>query len=223
MSAAGPAEPAIGWQAAEVSEELPGLRLLYSAVDVVRRGPVTGDSPPDIESRLRELSNRVRGARAIGIRREPVPAAYRVFFRQVGMDPDIERTPMESAVLERMLRGGFLSGGLLDDVMLIALLDTGVPVWALDGSDVRGPLGIRQSRDGEPLGRGRDAPLLPEGRLVVADEDAALAILFGALAPAHRPHARSGRVMLYAVLVPGVPGLFAEEALWSCASSLGTR
>ncbi len=54
-----------------------------------RAQPLTGDSPPDIEARLRELSNRVRGARAIGISREPIPAAYRVFFRQVGLDPDL--------------------------------------------------------------------------------------------------------------------------------------
>lgn len=222
MSPAAGAEPAVGWQAPRVAEELPGLRLLYSEVEVARAGSLTGDSPPDIVSRLRELSNRVRGARAIGIRREPVPAAYRVFFRQVGMDPDVDRTPIEAAVLERMLRGGFLTGGLLDDILLIALLDTGVPVWALDAEGVRGALGIRQSREGEPLGRLGDAPLLPEGRLVVADQETALAVLFGERGPGHVPRARTGRVTLYAVQVPGVPALFAEEALWACAASLGS-
>jgi DNA/RNA-binding domain of Phe-tRNA-synthetase-like protein len=222
LSAPAGADPAVGWQAPQVAAELPGLALLYSEVEVARAGSLTGDSPPDIESRLRELSNRVRGARAIGIRREPIPAAYRVFFRQVGMDPDVERTPVEAAVLERMLRGGFLSGGLLDDILLIALIDTGVPVWALDADGVRGSLGIRQSREGEPLGRLGDAPLLPEGRLVVADEDAALAVLFGERGPGHLPRARTGRLLLYAVQVPGVPALFAEEALWACTSSLGT-
>jgi DNA/RNA-binding domain of Phe-tRNA-synthetase-like protein len=223
VSAAGPGEPLVGWQAAALEEELPGLRLMYTEVEVNRAGSLTGDSPRDIEARLRELSNRVRGARAIGLRREPVPAAYRVFFRQVGMDPDVQRTPIEDAVLERMLRGGFLSGGMLDDILLIALIDTGVPVWALDADDVRGPLGIRQCRDGEPLGRGADPPLLPEGRLVVADEDAALAVLFGECAPGHVPRGRSSRLVLFAVQVPGVPSLFAEEALWACTSSLRAR
>ena len=55
------------------------------------------------------LSNRCRGARAVTLRREPVPAAYRVFFRHIGLDPDVVRTPIEAAVLERMLHGGFLS------------------------------------------------------------------------------------------------------------------
>ena len=215
-----PEPPREGAVEATVAAELPGLRLLCSEVDVGRGGSLTGDSPPDVQARLRELSNRVRGARAIGIRREPLPAAYRVFFRQVGIDPDVQRTPIEEAVLERMLRGGFLSGGMLEDILLIALLDTGVPVWALDADAVEGELGIRLSGEAEQLGRGSDPPLLPQGRLVVADERSALAVLFGERAPGHAPHARTSRLTLYAVQVPGVPALYAEEALWAAASSL---
>ena len=125
--------------------------------------PLTGPSTREVSERLRELSNRFRGARAVGVRREPVPAAYRVFFRQIGLDPTSVRTPIEAAVLERMLRGGFLGGGLLADVLLIALIDTGVPVWALDADSVDGPLGIRPSREGERLGRSRGPGLPPGG------------------------------------------------------------
>ena len=89
----------------------------------------------------------------MAIRREPVPAAYRVFFRHIGLDPDVVRTPIEAAVLERMLRGGFLTGGLLEDVLLIALVDTGVPVWALDAERRRRP--ARHPR--EPRGRAAGA------------------------------------------------------------------
>jgi DNA/RNA-binding domain of Phe-tRNA-synthetase-like protein len=213
-------EPTAGWRAPEIEQELPGLELLCCEAEVRRRERLTGDSPPDIEARLRELSNRVRGARAIGIRREPVPAAYRIFFRHIGMDPDLERTPIEAAVLERMLHGGFLSGGLIADVLLIAMMDTGVPVWALDAEQTEGALGIRPSREGEPLGRSHDPPLLPEGRLVVADSSSALAVLFGDRAPGHEPKARTTRVTLYAVRVPGVPALYAEESLWDCVNAL---
>ncbi len=212
--------PAEGWRSAVLERELPGLLLIESEVRVGRPGPLTGDSPPDVEARLRELSSRVRGARAIGIRTEPVPSAYRVFFRHIGLDPDVERTPVEAAVLERMLHGGFLSGGMLEDILLIALMDTGVPVWALDAAGVEGPLGIRPSLEGEPLGRSKDPPLLPDGRLVVADASAALAPLFGECAPGHRPGSRSERLRLFALQVPGVPALYVEEALWSAASAL---
>ena len=130
---------AAGWCAVEVEEELPGLRLLIGEALHTRAQPLTGGSPPEVRQRLRELSNRFRGARAVGVRREPVPAAYRVFFRQIGLDPDVVRTPIEAAVLERMLSGGFLPSSLLEDVLLIALLDTGVPVWALDTDRLDGP------------------------------------------------------------------------------------
>jgi DNA/RNA-binding domain of Phe-tRNA-synthetase-like protein len=213
-------EPVVGWLAREVELELPELCLLSCDVEVARRGSLTGDSPPDIEARLRAFSSRVRGAKAVGLRLEPVPAAYRVFFRHIGIDPDVERTPIEAAILERMLRGGFPTGGLLEDVLLIALLDTGVPVWALDSATLDGPLGVRTSLEGEPLGRSADAAPLAAGRLVVADAGGPLAVLFGDVAAAHRPKRRAARLTLFAVRVAGVPALYAEEALWSARMAL---
>ncbi len=192
-------EPAVGWCAREVEEDLPELRLFHAEARVGRGTGVAGDSPPDIRERLRELSNRFQGARAVGVRREPVPAAYRVFFRHIGLDPDIVRTPIEAAVLERMLRGGFLPAGLLRDVLLIALVDTGVPVWALDRESLDGPLGIRPSRKGERLGRSSPGSPLPTGRLVIADASAALAILFGPIAHEHEPAPGTRRLTLFAV------------------------
>jgi DNA/RNA-binding domain of Phe-tRNA-synthetase-like protein len=215
--------PTPGWCAREVEQELPGLRLLTAQVEVARQGSLTGESPADIQARLRELSNRFRGAAAVAVRRDPVPSAYRIFFRHIGLDPEVERTPIEAAVLERMMKGGFLSGGLLEDVLLVALVDTGVPVWALDAERVDGPLGIRTSVAGERLGGSLGAAELPPGRLVIADASTPLAILFGELAPDRAPQARTRRLELFAVQVAGVPELYAEEALWICGSALRSR
>jgi DNA/RNA-binding domain of Phe-tRNA-synthetase-like protein len=214
------AESMLGWRAREVGEELPDLQLV--SCEALRTGgrALNGASPPDVCERLRELSNRFRGARAVGIRREPVPSAYRVFFRHIGLEPDVARTPIEAAVLERMLHGGFPTRGLLEDVLLIALLDTGVPVWALDAQSVDGRLGIRVTHEGERLGRTHDGPALPPGRLVIADSSAALAVLFGELAPGHEARAGTRTVTLFAVQVAGVPTLYVEEALWSARASL---
>ena len=216
----GDREPELGWLAREVEEELPQLRLLSCEVRVGRAEPLTAPCPPDIRDRLRGLSNQFRGARAIGIRREPVPSAYRVFFRQIGLDPELEQTPIEAAVRERMLRGGFLPDTLLEDVLLVALLDTSIPVWALASDRVDGPLGIRLSVAGERLGSSPAAAELPAGRLVVADASTPLAVLFGELAPGHTPVAETRNVTLFAVAVAGVPGLYAEEALWICRTAL---
>ena len=103
---------------------------------------------------------------------------------------------------------------------LVSSVLGGVPVWALDSAALDGPLGIRTSREGEPLGGSADAPLLPQGRLVVADSAVAVAVLFGELAPTHAPHARAAEVTLFAVQVAGVPTLYVEEALWSSRLAL---
>jgi DNA/RNA-binding domain of Phe-tRNA-synthetase-like protein len=212
--------PARGWCAREVEEELPGLSLLSAEIRVGRGGSLTGGSPRDVKERLRELSNRYRGAAAVSMRREPIPVAYRVFFRQIGLDPEVTRTPIEAAVLDRMLHGGFLSTGLLEDVLLIALLDTAVPVWALDAASVDGPLGIRTSAGEETLGRAAGAPSLHAGRLVIADAGGPVATLFGEVAPAHAPARSAERLLAFAVIVAGVPELYAEEALWGVRSAL---
>ncbi len=214
------AGPVRGWCEHDVQEELRGLGLMFATVGLERSRSLTGSSTPAIRARLRELSNRWRGARAVNVRQEAIPAAYRVFFRHIGLDPDVTRTPIEAAVLERMLDGGFLSEGLLADILTIALIDTAVAVWALDADTVSGPLGVRLSRPDECLGRGSQAPSVGGGRLVIADADGALAMLFGQPAPGHEPTASTRRLTLFAVQVAGVPALHVEETLWMCRSAL---
>jgi DNA/RNA-binding domain of Phe-tRNA-synthetase-like protein len=213
-------EPVRGWCDLELQRELPGLGLVCAAVELGGGRSPTGASPQAVMASLSELSNRWRGQRAVGVRQEPVPAAYRVFFRQIGLDPDVTRTPVERAALVRVLEGGFVSRGLIADVITLALMDTGVPVWALDADTLAGPLGIRASRTDERLGRGADGPRLGGGRLVVADEDGAVAILFDEPPREHRPKRSTRRLSLYAVQVAGVPSLHVEETLWACHAAL---
>ncbi|HTA05388.1 MAG TPA: hypothetical protein VK774_03405, partial [Solirubrobacteraceae bacterium] len=113
MTSGDAGELVVGWCAQEVEQELPGLRLLSAAVEVTRKDPLIGASPADVLARLDEKANKLRGANAVAVRREAVPSAYRVFFRHIGLDPEVVRTPIEAAVLERMMQGGFLSRGLL--------------------------------------------------------------------------------------------------------------
>lgn len=214
------AEPTRGWCEQELQSELPGLGLVCSRVELGGRRAATSASPPTVMARLSEVSNRWRGQRAVSVRQEPVPAAYRVFFRQIGLDPDVTRTPIEQAALARMRDGGVLSRGLLADVTTLALMDTAVPVWVLDADTVDGPLGVRASRPGERLGRDAEGPTLGRGRLVVADAERAVAILFDEPPGEHRPKRSTRRLLLYAVQVAGVPWLHVEETLWACHNAL---
>jgi DNA/RNA-binding domain of Phe-tRNA-synthetase-like protein len=211
-------DPSIGWVAVEVSEEFPELRLVELSVQAR-----PGRSPRSVRDRLKHLSNRFRGAHAVAQRQEPVPWAYRVFYRHVGLDPDADRTPAEAAMLARLVRGGLRSENLLDDALLIALVETGVPIWALDEGQVEGPLGVRLAGAGERLGRAAEAPPVPAGRLVVADDRSPLAILFGELAPRHGVTPDTRAMRLFSVQVAGVPSIHVEEALWQCSDILSER
>ena len=202
-----PGEPVLGWVGDGLAEEFPGLALHHA---VVERG--SGRSSKELRQRLKDLSNRFAGAQAINLRHQTIPWAYRVFYRHIGLDPDVQRTPVEEYVFERMRRGGFESKNLLDDALTIATVESGVALRAFDADRVSGAPGIRLSRSGEEL-EGRPGEL-PEGTLIIADDERPLALLFGALASGRGVSPKTGRTMLVALQVKGVPAIAVEEALW---------
>ena len=210
-------DPEAGWIDREVAEEFPELRLWTVRVPSVR-----GRSPAGVRDRLRALADRLRGAEAVELRRRPVPHAYRVFFRHIGIDPDERPPPAEAAMLDRLFHGGHKSRGLPDDALTLAVVETGVPVWALDADKVDGPLGIRPAAAGERLGRGEHANAAPAGRLVVADAASPLLELFGEVPEAHAPGRDTATLLLFSVQVAGVPQVHVDEALWTCAETLDT-
>ncbi len=203
------------WIDPEVAAEFPELRLHAQTL-----GARSGSSPPALRERLRTLSDRFRGAQAVVMRQQPVPWAYRVFFRHIGLDPDVDRTPVEALALERLKRGGFKSRSLLDDALTVAVMETGVAVWALDAERVEGEVGIRPARRGERFGEGEYASDLPAGRLLLADAAGPVGVLFGALVPGRGVTPATKRITLLSVQVAGVPDIHIEEALWTVADIL---
>jgi DNA/RNA-binding domain of Phe-tRNA-synthetase-like protein len=77
--------------AAEIAAEFPELRLHELTLAARAR-----HSTPELRERLRALSDRFRGPQVLALRQQPVPWAYRVFFRHIGLDPDEHRTPVEA-------------------------------------------------------------------------------------------------------------------------------
>ena len=190
-----------GEVAPELVAEWPGLRLAS-----MRFPFAPGASPPELRERLRLLSVRFRGPQAIALRRQPIPQAYRIFFRHIGLEPDERRIPVEALALERMKHGGFRSRNLLDDAITIAVMETNVPVWALDAAAVEGGLRLRAAERGESV---------PRGRLVVACAARPLAVLFDDPGPDAGVTERTREMVLFSVAVPGVPPIHVEEALWT--------
>ena len=121
----------LGPVAPPLSAEFPELQVLSCEVDA----PQGRSTDAGSRERLAVLASRMRGGQAVELRRQPVPAAYRVFFRHIGIDPDATRTPVEAAALARLVAGGHRSRGPLADAVRLALLDTGVPVTAFDAAD----------------------------------------------------------------------------------------
>lgn len=208
---------AAGFVDPQVKAEFAGLRLVWISVPS-RRGP----SPRAVVQRLGALSNRYRGASVVAMRTQPIPSAYRTFFRQIGLDPDVTRIPSEEAAVRRLLHGQFRPTNLIDDALLLGLIETGVPVWALDATGVAaGGLGIRTSVHGDRLGTTEFGDELPPGRLVVADASSVHGLLFDEVAPGHGVSAATDRIVLFSVGVDGVPAIHLEEALWVCTEALG--
>jgi DNA/RNA-binding domain of Phe-tRNA-synthetase-like protein len=187
---------------ARVAEEHPGLRVWTARV-----GARPGRTPAELRERLRVLADRFRGAEAVALRSRPVPGAYRVLYRHLGMDPDVMRTPVEELAVERLLRGGFAPRGLPEDALALATLETGVPVWALDADRLEGALLLAPD---------------DRGRLVLADAAGLVAVLFRPPVAERAPGRDTRALELLAVQAPGVDDLFVEEAIWTAAAAMPT-
>jgi DNA/RNA-binding domain of Phe-tRNA-synthetase-like protein len=201
-----------GWIEAELAEEFPQLGLVHAPLEAR-----PGRSPLEVKQRLRQLANRYTGGRVIHMRQDAVPWAYRVFARQVGIDPDTDRTPVEAIALERLRHGGFKSQNLVDDALTIAIAETGVPVIALDAERVEGELGLRLTRPGEQLAGVRP---LSARQIVVADDRRPVAVVLGEVSHEAGVTPACRRMVLCALRVKGVPAIAVEEALWTTAEVL---
>jgi DNA/RNA-binding domain of Phe-tRNA-synthetase-like protein len=201
-----------GWVEPELADEFPELGLVHALIEA-RPSP----SPPEVKERLRAMADRYTGGRVIHMRQDAVPWAYRVFSRQVGIDPDTDRTPVEAIALERLKRGGLRSENVLDDALTIAIAETGVPLIALDDDRVDRDLGLRLARPGETLGGVRP---LSAGQIVVADGARPVAVVLGEVAEDAGVTPATERMVLCALSVKGVPRIAVEEALWIAAEVL---
>lgn len=205
--------PTFGWVAPHLAAEFPGLGISWIELD-----GRPGRSPQPVERRLSETSDRFYGAHAIHLRERPIPWAYRVFFRQIGLDPDRTRTPVEQLALYRLQDGGFKTHGLPTDALTIATVETGIALRAFDAERLEGALCIRDSGPGESL-EGRPGEL-SHGTLVIADERGPAGLLFGATGEGRDVSRNTRRIAIAAIQVDGVPQIAVDEALWMVATTL---
>ncbi len=195
----------------EVAAEFPGLRA-----DWIDCACVDHRCDRGVGERLALLASRLNGRQALELRQQHVPAAYRSFLRQVGIDPDQQPTPIEQAVLGRLLSGGNLPQDRLSDGLLLALLETSVPVVAFDAALTSPPIEIRGAADNELVaGVG-----VEQGTLILTDSRQPLCQLFASPQPPLAAGAKSDRLLLVAIIVPDVSAIVGDEALTIAAAAI---
>lgn len=202
-----------GWVAPHIAAEFPGLGIAWVELESKR-----AHSPEPVRRRLRDLSDRFYGSHAIHMRERPIPWAYRVFFRQIGLDPDHTRTPVEQLALDRLHDGAFVSRGMPADALTIATVETGVALRVFDTTSLQGELCIRDSAPGESL-LGKPTKLA-QGTLTIADGRGPLELLFGGPIDGPGLDSDGGQIAIVAVQVKGVPQAAVDEALWIAGAAI---
>lgn len=202
-----------GWVAPELAEELPGLEV-YSLTVAAR----PAKTPEAIRQRMRDLAGRITGAKVVQSRQDTVPWSYRVLWRRLGVDPDSDRTPVEELMVQRLEHGGLPSSGMPNDAIVVATLETGVPVVVLDAAKVHGEPGLRPAGPAETLGGAEG--LLRSGEVVYADEQAPLARLGGEVAAARAVDDATTSMLICALAAAAVSQIEIDEALWIAAELL---
>jgi hypothetical protein len=198
----------------DLVQDFPTLGVLYASrlvgSRVYRRAS---------RERLGILGDRIGGDLVAAMRQQAVPGAFRAFARQVGLDPDGDAIPLERALMDRIRAGRFVPGDQLHDPCLVALLETGVPVWVMDEARVQGALRIGMV-GGDDVRELEGTPARA-GNLAVWDASRPLALLLGEVAPALVPTRRTQAVRLFALRVDGVPDASVREALWIASQLTG--
>jgi DNA/RNA-binding domain of Phe-tRNA-synthetase-like protein len=202
-----------GWVAPELADELPGLGVYWLTV-----AARPGRTPPAVRRRMRDLAGRITGAGVVHARQDTVPWAYRVLWRRLGVDPDIDRTPVEELMVQRLEHGGLPSRGMPADAIVVATLETAVPVVVLDAAKVDGPPGLRPAAAGEALGGPERG--LRAGEVVYADERGPLARLDGEVAADRAVDDTTTAMLAVALAAAAVSQIEVDEALWIAADML---
>jgi len=204
-----------GWVAPELAAEFPGLDVYWLTVEA---RPVK--TPDAVRERMRYLAGRITGATVVQSRQDTVPWSYRVLWRRLGVDPDTDRTPVEELMVQRLEHGGLPSRGMPIDAIVVATLETGVPVLVADATKLSGVPGLRPAAAGESLGGAEG--MLRTGEVIYADERGPLARLNGEVAIDRSVGDDTTAMAICALAAAAVSQIEIDEALWIAADMLDT-
>lgn len=167
----------------------------------------------DLRERLGMIAERIDGPTVLRQRERESPHTYRSLYRQMGIDPGLQPTPIDALLRERIAYGQFRSMGVVDDALKITLLETSVPVWAADSAKVSGDLALQMPPVDTAAGGGSVVPL-------VADDRGPVTPVGTAPGPPHAVSRKTRDLLLFALQCEGVSAMHVQEALWLARSLL---
>ena len=197
-----------GWLDHRFAGEFPTVSMRYTVIEATNLR-----SSPAMRSRLADHSTKFTGTYAMELPRHQIPAAYRAFYRQLGLNPDAQPPALEAIARERILRGWFPSHGVVSDALLVATIESHIALQVIDAAELDGPLGIRPART-------EDSPTFTPGTLVIADAQKPVAELFGPPVDSCVVSAVTTSIAIYAVGVPGMDPWLLDDALWRVADMI---
>lgn len=165
----------------------------------------------DLKERLGRLAERIGGPQVLRQHEQEVPHAFRKLYLQMGLDPGVQPTPIDAVLQERIAYGMFRSMGLVDDALKVALLETGVPVWAADSAKLAGDLALQMPDVDPEGGRPSAVPFIADGRGTIAP-------VGGAPKEPHAVGRKTKDLTLFALQCDGISTMHVQEALWLAQS-----
>lgn len=167
----------------------------------------------DLAERLGRLAERIGAQQVLRQHEQEVPHAFRKLYLQMGIDPGVHLTPIDAVLQERIAYGQFRSMGLVDDALKVALLETGVPIWATDSAKVSGELALQMPAVESESGSASMVPL-------VTDDRGTIGPIGSAPEARYAVDRKSKDLTLFAVQCDGISTMHVDESLWLARSLL---
>jgi len=197
----------------QVRERLGGINVYGCRLQLSPK-----DTGADYSDIWGQIHSRWRGKTKAEVASTPLVAAYHEFYAGIGLDT--KKTPPS---VQNMLQRFFIKDELgriplihpIVDAVNIAALQHLIPLGVFDADCVSGPLHLTFTGGGEPFqGLGAVEPeLLPEGLLVLADEEKTLSRFCYRDSEVQKVTDATRNVCLLGCQVPGVEQETVEQSL----------
>ncbi|QYR23490.1 hypothetical protein KZ483_11575 [Paenibacillus sp. sptzw28] len=209
----------------QVQAHLDGVEVYGCRLQLNPKG---ADSNPDYAEDWRQIHSDWRGKSKADVAEAPVVAAYHTFYTRIGLNPKKNPPSVQNLIQRFFIKEELDRVPLIHpivDAVNVAALRHLIPLGVFDAECVRGRIHLAFTRGGEPFqGLGESqSELLPEGLLVLADEEKTLSRFCYRDSEAQKVTEATRNIWLLGCQVPGVEEETVKLSLLTALELLGRR